>query len=180
MIAVFVSLFKRIKPHQLIIFWLDQWAILFPGIVPGLAGVLLRTFYFKLTAKRVDGLFFVRPFVRIEHSYGLSVSKNCHINYGCYFEARGGITLGEHVLIGPNVTIVSFNHALQPASGEARVNSPAVIAPVVLGNNVWVGANAVILPGVTIGDGAIIGAGAIVTKSVEPGTVIIGTAARPV
>jgi acetyltransferase-like isoleucine patch superfamily enzyme len=178
MTDVFRQFLSRFTVKKLFVFWLDQWAIVFPGLVPGLVGIILRTCYFKLVAKKIHGLFFVRPFVRIEHSYGLTVGKNVHINYGTYIEARGGVTLGDNVLIGPNCTIVSFNHTLFPIENSARINGPIHLAPVIIGDNVWLGANCVVLPGITIGNNCIAAAGAVITENVPDNTIVGGVPAK--
>lgn len=96
------------------------------------------------------------------------------VNGGCYLQASNGIVIEEGVLIAPGVKIVSGNHDLydldKPATGTP---------PIIIGKNVWIGANAVILPGVTIAEESIIGAGAIVTKSISvPGSIVAGNPAK--
>ena len=79
------------------------------------------------------------------------------------------------MLIGPNVGIYTVNHALLP---DQRAKGIMRSLPVTIGNDVWIGAGAIVLPGVTIGDGAIIAAGAVVTKNVEAGTIVGGVPAK--
>ena len=85
----------------------------------------------------------------------------------------GGVTLGDGCQIGHNVVFATLNHGLHP---EER--SHTWPAPIVLGRNVWVGSNATILQGVTIGDNAVVAAGAVVTKDVAANTVVGGVPAR--
>lgn len=85
----------------------------------------------------------------------------------------GGITIGNGVLIGHNVVLATLNH--DPAPARRAWLHPA---PIVIGDRVWIGSNATVLPGVTIGDGAIVAAGAVVTKDVAPNTVVAGVPAR--
>jgi len=122
---------------------------------------------------------------RIHDSFGLFLpfytdcGKNLHIgervfiNSGCKFQDQGGITIGDDVLIGHNCVIATLNHVADP---DRRCDM--VPAPVRIGNKVWIGANATILQGVTIGDGAIIAAGAVVCKDVPPRSVVGGVPAR--
>ena len=85
------------------------------------------------------------------------------------------MTLGDGCLVGHNVVFATLNHDVDPA--RRAVMYPA---PIVVGRDVWIGSNATILRGVTIGDGAIIAAGAVVTKDVPPRTVVGGIPARPI
>lgn len=104
----------------------------------------------------------------------VSFGSGCHI-----YEPRAGLTIGNNCLIGGGVLICGVNH------GHATRNIPMrqqtlMAAPVVIGEDVWIGMGAIILPGVTIGSGAIIGAGAVVTTDVAPGDVVGGVPARHV
>ena len=103
------------------------------------------------------------------------VGRDVFINMGCKFQDQGGITIGDRALIGHNVVIATLNHALDP-----RHRADLLPAPVVIGDDVWIGANATILAGVTLGDGAVVAAGAVVTKDVAARTIVGGTPARPI
>jgi maltose O-acetyltransferase len=85
------------------------------------------------------------------------------------------VDIGNHVLIGPNVQIYTATH---PLDAKTRNSWLEFAKPVSIGNNVWIGGNAVICPGVSIGDGAVIGAGAVVTKSVPENVVVAGNPAK--
>jgi serine acetyltransferase len=89
---------------------------------------------------------------------------------------HGGVEIGESTLVSMHCTILSSNHAI-PAPRELIRNTADELLPTKIGRDVWIGANAVILGGVTIGDGAVIAAGAVVTKDVEPGAVVAGVPA---
>lgn len=97
------------------------------------------------------------------------------INSGCCFQDQGGIELGDDCMIGHQVVIATLNHDLMP---ERRASM--IPAKVTLGRNVWVGAHATILPGVTIGDNSVVAAGAVVTKDVPANCVAAGVPARVV
>ena len=96
-------------------------------------------------------------------------------NTGCSFQDRGGITIGNGSLIGMNVTIATLNHGL-----SLEIRNTTYPSPVVIGENVWIGSNATILPGVTIGDNSVVAAGAVVTKVVPENTVVAGVPAKVV
>lgn len=101
------------------------------------------------------------------------VGEGVFINACCHFQDHGGVTLGGGCQIGHNVVFATLNHGLSPE--ERKSTYPA---PIVLGKNVWVGSNATILQGVTIGDNAVVAAGAVVTKDVAANTVVGGVPAR--
>ncbi|EOU3284518.1 sugar O-acetyltransferase [Vibrio harveyi] len=124
-----------------------------------------------------------------------SVGKNCYIepplraNWGCHTHlgdnvyANFNLTLvddthiyiGDHVMIGPNVTIATAGHPIEP---ELRRDIAQFNIPVHIGNNVWIGANSVVLPGVTIGENSVIGAGSVVTKDIPANVVAVGNPCR--
>lgn len=127
----------------------------------------------ELTGREVDSSFGLFPPFNTDCGKNLHFGKRVFINSGCKFQDQGGIYIGDDVLIGHNVVIATLNHVMDP---DRRGDITA--APVRIGCKVWVGANATILPGVTIGDGAIIAAGAVVSKDVAPRTVVGGVPAR--
>lgn len=90
---------------------------------------------------------------------------------------HGGVEIGEQTLVSMHCTILSSNHAI-PAIGTLIRDTPDELLPTKIGRDVWIGANAVILGGVTIGDGAVVAAGAVVSKNVETGAVVAGVPAR--
>jgi acetyltransferase-like isoleucine patch superfamily enzyme len=101
------------------------------------------------------------------------IGKNVFINHACSFLDMGGITLEDHVLIGPKVNLITENHPLDPANRRALICKPIVIK-----RNAWIGAAATILPGVTIGENAIVAAGAVVSRDVPANTVVGGIPAK--
>lgn len=105
----------------------------------------------------------------------ITLGKRVFINAGCKFQDQGGVVIGDDCLIGHNVVLATLNHDLDP---HRRADMHP--APVVIGQNVWIGANATVLPGVTIGADAVVGAGALVTKDVPARTVVVGSPARVV
>jgi acetyltransferase-like isoleucine patch superfamily enzyme len=103
----------------------------------------------------------------------LSVGNGVSFNAFVHIWAQGGVALGDGTLVGSHVTITSLTHATDaPSFAESLVSKPVDI-----GRNVWIGAHAVILPGIRIGDGAIIGAGAVVNRDVAAGDVVAGVPA---
>ena len=115
----------------------------------------------------------VFPPLYADFGKNISVGEGVFINACCHFQDHGGVTLGDGCQIGHNVVFATLNHELLPE--RRNVTHPA---PIVLGKKVWVGSNATILQGVTIGDNAVIAAGAVVTKDVPANTIVGGVPAR--
>lgn len=129
----------------------------------------------ELTGKTVDPSFMCFPPFYTDFGKNITIGKNVFFNTGCSFQDRGGITIGDGALIGMNVTIASLNHGLSP-----KTRNITYAHPVHIGNHIWIGSSATILPGVTIGDNAVIAAGAVVTKDVPTNTVVAGVPAKTV
>ncbi len=127
----------------------------------------------ELTGATVDASFLCLPPFYTDFGKNISIGKNVFINTGCSFQDRGGIIIGNGSLIGMNVSIATLNHGL-----PLETRGTTTPSPVVIGENVWIGSNATILPGVTIGDNAVVAAGAVVSKDVPSNTVVAGVPAK--
>jgi acetyltransferase-like isoleucine patch superfamily enzyme len=106
----------------------------------------------------------------------LSIGNLTRIGYGAFFYCAGGITIGENCQISRDVTIYSANHNFK--SDVIPYNTSLIKEPVTIGNHVWIGMGARILPGVTVGDGAIIGMGAMITKDIPNLGIAVGNPAK--
>lgn len=104
----------------------------------------------------------------INYGKSISIGKNVFINFNCTFLALGGITIEDDVLIGPKVSLITESHPINPQERKGLIGKSIHIK-----RNAWIGANATLLPGVTIGENAIVAAGAVVSKNV-PDNVIVG------
>jgi acetyltransferase-like isoleucine patch superfamily enzyme len=102
-----------------------------------------------------------------------TIGNNVFINHGCSFLDLGGITIEDDVLIGPQVKLVTENHPVEPSNRKSLD-----LKSIHIGKNVWLGAGAIILPGVTVGENSIVAAGAVVTKDVPNNTIVGGVPAR--
>jgi len=102
---------------------------------------------------------------------------DCSIGAFCYLDGNGGLRVGDGVRIGPHVCIYTANHIFDDVK-RPIVEQGLRFAEVTIGNDVWIGSQATILPGVEIGDGAVVAAGAVVTKDVPPYIVVAGVPAR--
>lgn len=108
----------------------------------------------------------------------LSVGRGAHFGIGCVITCREAITIGDYVLIAEYVTIRDQDHRY--GGDEPTALNGFATAPIIIGDNVWIGAKATVLRGVTIGDDAVIAAGAVVTKDVAAGTIVGGVPSRPI
>jgi acetyltransferase-like isoleucine patch superfamily enzyme len=125
----------------------------------------VHTLMEKPTDKTIDESFAIFPSFYTDCGKNITIGKNVFINAGCKFQDQGGITIGYGSLIGRNMVLATLNH------------DPALLYTLI-GKNVWVGSNATIIPGVTIGDGAIVVTGAVVTKDVPANTIVGGVPAK--
>jgi acetyltransferase-like isoleucine patch superfamily enzyme len=133
----------------------------------------IREIMGRLIGKKVDDSFRMFPPFYTDFGKNITIGKDVFINSGCHFQDQGGIWIGDGTLIGHNVVLATINHALNPE--ENRKNH---YAPITIGAHVWIGSNAAILPGVTLGDWAVVAAGAVVTQDVPPRTVVGGVPAK--
>lgn len=113
------------------------------------------------------------------HAQGGSVHLGADVFVGPYamIYGHGGVRIGNDVLIAGHVCIVAVNHSIPDRHLRMRW-LPDQVAPIVIGNDVWLGAGATVLAGVKVGDGAVIGAGAVVTRDVPPFAIAVGNPAR--
>lgn len=115
--------------------------------------------------------------IRIDQGW-METGKEVSFGSGCQiYEPRAGLTIGDHSMIGGGVLICGVNHGYSTQDVPMR-EQPFEAAPIVIGQDVWVGMGAIILPGVTLGDGSIIAAGAVVASDVPSGAVVSGVPAR--
>ena len=117
----------------------------------------------------------IYPGFHCDNGKHIKIGSHAFINYNVSIMDRGPVTIGDHVLLAPNVVITTSNH---PLDLQMRRDSLGIAAPVTIGNDVWIGANAVILPGVTLGNNVVVAAGAVVTKDVPDNTLVAGVPAR--
>lgn len=135
----------------------------------------VRELLAEITGRPVDESVTVFPPFSTDFGKNLTLGRGVFVNAGCKIQDQGGVTIGDGALVGHNAVLTTLNHDLDP-----RRRADMHPAPVVVGRNVWLGANVTVLPGVTIGDDAVVGAGAVVTQDVPAGTVAVGVPARVV
>ena len=118
----------------------------------------------------------IESFACINNAVGDVIIGN-YTRIGLHNTIIGPVTIGHHVNLAQGITVTALNHKFE--NPDIRIDEQGVSTkPVVIGNDIWVGANAVILPGITIGDHSVIAAGAIVTKDVPPHSLVAGVPAK--
>ena len=133
----------------------------------------IRKIMAELTGQEVNETLRVVPPFHTDCGKNIHIGENVFINSNCTMQDQGGVYIGDDVLIGHNVCLLTLNHEFEPEKRAELYPSPIHI-----GNKVWIGSNATILPGVSVGEGAIVAAGAVVTRDVEANTVVGGVPAR--
>lgn len=107
--------------------------------------------------------FYIEPPFYLDYGYNIEIGENFYANFNCIILDVNKVTIGDNVLLGPNVQIYTATHPLSP---EERLLGKESAKPIRIGNNVWVGGGTVLCPGVQIGENTTIGAGSVVTKDV--------------
>ena len=107
----------------------------------------------------------------------VTIGDGCYINSGLMLIDDYKITIGNGCLFGPNVTLCTTGHPIDP---EERAKGSMYSFPIAIGDGAWIGAGSIILPGITIGEYAVIGAGSVVTKDIPAYTIAVGNPCRPI
>ncbi|MFD6326640.1 sugar O-acetyltransferase [Streptomyces sp. NPDC058442] len=119
----------------------------------------------------------VRPPLYVDYGSNITIGARTFVNYNLTALDVAAIVIGEDCQIGPGVQLLTPTHPLEP---QPRRDKLEAAQPITIGDNVWIGGGAIVLPGVTIGDNSVIGAGSVVTKDVPANVVAVGSPARPV
>ena len=122
-----------------------------------------------------EGCYIEPPFHSNFGGKHVHFGKNVYANFNLTLVDDTHIYIGDYTMIGPNVTIATACHPIMP---ELREKAYQYNIPVHIGKNCWIGAGAVILPGITVGDNSVIGAGSVVTKDIPSGVVAVGNPCR--
>lgn len=130
----------------------------------------------QLLGKSGKGAFINPPFY-CDYGNHIEVGDNFFANYNCTIIDVAKVTIGNNVMLAPNVAIYTAGHPIHP---DSRNSAYEYGIKVTIGSNVWIGGNVVINPGVTIGDNVVIGAGSVVTKDIPANVVAVGNPCRPI
>lgn len=109
------------------------------------------------------------------NGYNIAIEGSCYFNRGVFIDAAAQVTIGRDSMFGPRSMIITSSHEI---GDHTRRGGPSTYKPVRIGNGCWMGAGAVVLPGVKVADGCIIAAGAVVAHSTEPDGIYAGVPAR--
>ncbi|PRR79897.1 Maltose O-acetyltransferase [Clostridium liquoris] len=126
---------------------------------------------FESTGKNI----YIEPPFRCDYGCHISIGNNFYANYDCIVIDVCKVRIGHNVFFGPRVCIFTAGH---PIDADIRNTGLEYGKPVTIGNNVWIGGNAVINPGVTIGNNVVIGSGAVVTKDIPDNVIAVGNPCR--
>ena len=121
-----------------------------------------------------DSFYIEAPF-NCDYGYNIEVGDNFYANYGCIILDVNKVSIGDNVLLAPNVQIYTAAHPIDPFE---RLTGKEFAKPVSIGDNVWIGGEAIICPGVKIGNNVTIGAGSVVTKDIPDNVVAVGNPCR--
>ena len=152
-----INLFTSLLPNHL--------------IINRVRGFLIKPFLGKC-GKRVQ----IGRGVIINNPKNLLLGDDCYISHYCYIQAKGVVTLGNNVIIGPMSVIASSNHIID----KGIVTNSAVSRPITIGSGTWCGAHVIITSGITIGESVVIAAGAVVTKNIVPKSKVAGIPAKEI
>jgi maltose O-acetyltransferase len=117
----------------------------------------------------------IRPPFFCDYGFNIHIGADSFLNFNCVILDTVAVTIGDRVQIGSAVQILAADHPLDPETRRTGVESGR---PVVIEDDVWIGAGAILVPGVTIGSGSVIGAGSVVTRDIPAGVVAVGNPCR--
>src|SRR5450830_266701 len=134
----------------------------------------IRAVFSDLIGKKVDESFILIPPFYSTGGTDIRIGRNVFINQNCTMYDLAGLDIGDDVMIGPNVSIITSGHPISPSQRHTAV----IAKPIRIERNVWIGAGATIIGGVTIGENSVVGAGSVVTRDVPSNTLVGGNPAK--
>src|ERR1700678_1772130 len=134
----------------------------------------IRALFSELIGKKVDESFLLIPPFYTAGGDEIRVGRNVFVNQNCTFYDLGGLDIADDVMIGPNVSIITTGHPLEPS----RRRAATIGKPIMIETSVWIAASAIIIGGVTVGAHSVVAAGSVVTKDVPANSLVGGNPAR--
>lgn len=171
------SLFRYFGLRKVVLWSLESMFNMVLSPLPIVGGSQIRKWAYKPLFKRSGRGMMTTPGVKFLHSYNISIGDRCSLSYGTMLNGRGGLTIGDDFTTGPDVLVLTVKHNYLDSNRKV-LEQGEYEASVVIGNDVWCGARATILPGIEIADGTVVAAGAVVTKNTEPYSVVAGVPAK--
>lgn len=136
--------------------------------------VRVREIFSELIGQKIDDTFTLIPPFYSAYGLDIRVGHKVFINQCCTLYDLGGLEIGDHVMIGPNVNIITTGHPLDPSLRRDYVEAK----PIIIEDNVWIAAGATIIGGVVVGKNSVVAAGAVVTRSIPKNSFVAGLPAR--
>ena len=133
----------------------------------------IRSLFSELIGQKVDESFLLIPPFYTAGGDEIRVGRNVFVNQNCTFYDLGGLEIGDDVMIGPNVSLITAGHPVEPSQ---RRNA-TIGKPIVIEKNVWIAAGATVIGGVTVGENSVVAAGSVVTRDVPPNALVAGNPA---
>jgi acetyltransferase-like isoleucine patch superfamily enzyme len=134
----------------------------------------IRALFSELIGKEVDETFLLIPPFFTTGGDEIRVGRNVFVNQNCTFYDLGGLDIADDVMIGPNVSIITSGHPLEPSQRRTTTLGK----PIVIERNVWIAAGATIIGGITIGENSVVAAASVVTKDIPRNTLVGGNPAK--
>lgn len=128
----------------------------------------------NLLGKTGENFLIEQPFL-CDYGYNIEIGENFYSNVNCVILDEAAVRFGNNVFVGPNCAFYTAGH---PLDAGLRCSGLEFARPITVGNEVWIGGNVVVLPGVTIGDGCVIGAGSVVTRDIPAACLAFGNPCR--
>jgi len=172
-----IKRFRKCYSDHLLHIWMEEYVGWITRNLPSIEGMVIRYGLYRLLFKQMKSFPLIYPGVYMTHTYGIAVGNRFSIGTGSILDGRGGITIGDHVMVSSNVAIYSSEHNMtHPYLPMASLDN--IMKSVVIGDDVWIGTHVCIPGGVTIGGGAVIAAGAVVVNDVEDNCIVGGVPAK--
>jgi acetyltransferase-like isoleucine patch superfamily enzyme len=134
----------------------------------------VRALFSDLIGSKVDDSFLLIPPFYATGGTDTRIGRNVFVNQNCTFYDLGGLDIADDVMIGPNVSLITSGHPIEPS----RRRDFTIAKPIVIERNVWIGAGATIIGGVTVGENSVVAAGSVVTRNVPPNSLVGGNPAK--
>lgn len=179
MIKFIINKTKDFSIKYILFLEIEALIITITSLIPTRVGMVIRWLILKLLAKKTKGFQWIKTNVIIEHSDRISFGENVGINCNCYINGFGGLEIGNYVLLGTSITITTGAHPSK-GKGEPTFYKRSVPKKTIIEDDVWIGSNCVILPGVKLKKGCIIGANSVVTKDTEKYAIYAGAPAKKI
>jgi acetyltransferase-like isoleucine patch superfamily enzyme len=134
----------------------------------------IRALFSELIGKQVDESFLLIPPFYMTGGDEIRIGRNVFVNQNCTFYDLGGLDIADDVLIGPNVSLITSGHPIEPSQRRDFT----IAKPIAIEKNVWIATGATVIGGVTVGENSVVAAGSVVTKDVPANTLVGGNPAR--